>query len=247
MIALTRSLKHLPLILVISMCTACSSSSPRLNLIHPGDEVAIVAPVGGADTNVPEIYNQALIDSGVTGAVIGGIGYGAVGLGCGPLFWICVPFAASVGSVVGGAAGFAVGATQGLDDPVAKQVTSKLGNHLAQHNPQTVLLANVVTRAQSRWTLVPLPAARQVEVAFAGLGLQTKDKGPVVLVMQAVATITYTDKSGRVKTRRQVFDYQGPPGYMASWLSDDGEYMALRLNDAYQTLAENIVMALASQ
>lgn len=231
--------------MLVSLCTACASTSPRLNLIHPKDEVSIVAPAASAEPTAPDIHNQALIDSGVTGAMIGGIGYGAVGLGCGPLFWICVPLAASVGSLVGGAAGVAVGTAQGLDDPVAERITSKLSNHLAQHNPQVALLANVVTRAQTRWTLVPPPAARQVQVAFARIGLQTKDKGPVVLVMQAVVTITYPDKAGRAKTRRQVFNYQSPPGYMASWLSEDGEYLALRLNDAYQTLGENIVMALS--
>jgi hypothetical protein len=230
----------------VALCSACNSSSPHLNLIKPGAEVAILAPAASTKVTSPEIHNQALIDSGTTGAMIGGIGYGAVGLGCGPLFWICVPLAATVGSLVGGATGVAVGTVQGLDEVDAKRLSDKLANHLAQHNPQATLLAGVMTRAQTSWTLVPPPAARQVEVAFASLGLQTKEKGPVVLVMQAVVIITYPDQVGRLKTRRQTFNYQGPPGYMESWLNDDGEYLTQRLNDAYQTLAENIVMALSS-
>jgi hypothetical protein len=41
-----------------------------------------------------------------------------------------------------------------------------------------------------------------------------------------------------VRSKTQTFNYQGPPGYLQSWLSEDADFLALRRSDGYRILAE---------
>ncbi len=238
-------IRLLLLYVVIPAVGACSST-PRLNLIHDGDAVAILSPadVESGKTDL-DINNQAIGQGAKTGAEAGAITGAAYGLFCGPLFWLCSPFLAGAGAVVGAATGAAVGTTQGLSSDEADQATLKITEYLQKHDPQDAFLTMLVGRAEKRWDVRPPPVARELIVQLDAVQLNKKRAGPVVLFLRATVTIRFADKTGKQQNLTREFEYEGPETYVDSWTEDSDDFLNLRFSDAYQTLAENIVVALS--
>lgn len=231
------------LILVVSAC----STVPHLNVIRDGDPVAIVSPVEGDRSKPFSIYNASIGQGARAGAASGAVAGAAYGLVCGPFFVFCSPMFAGAGAVVGAGTGAAVGTTLGLDADSGDQANAKIAEYLHNHNPQDALLAMVVNRVEHRWTLREPPVEKEVIVQLDTVRLHKKIDGPVVLVLRATVTVRYPNKAGNQLTRTRKFDYEGSETYIDSWADGREEFLALRFNDAYQSLAENIVVALSER
>ncbi len=231
------------LILLLSAC----STSPHLNIIHDADPVAILSPDDVKNDNTLIIHNQAIGEGAKSGAATGAIAGAAYGLFCGPFFIICSPILATTGAVVGAGTGAVIGSAQGLDSKKAEQANLNISKYLQKHNPQDDLLAMVINRAQNHWQVIPAPAERQLVVQFDAAGLRTKKDGPVTLMLQATVNINYPDKAGKQQNRTQKFEYESSPTYIDSWVEDKEGFLQLRFNDAYQTLAENIIIAISAK
>jgi hypothetical protein len=74
--------------------------------------------------------------------------------------------------------------------------------------------------------------------------LHKKIEGPVVLMLRATVEYYVADRNGKQqKTLTRTFEYEGPETYIDSWIGNDDEFLTQRFNDAYQTMADNIVVA----
>jgi len=237
----------LPFWYFLTLLLSACSTSPHLNIIHDADPVAILSPDDVKNENTLNIQNQAIGEGAKTGAATGAVSGALYGLVCGPFFIICSPIFATGGAVIGAGAGVAIGSTQGLDSKKAEQVNLSISTYLQEHSPQDDLLAMVINRAKNHWQVIPAPAERQLVVQFDGAGLRTEKDGPVVLVLQATVNISYPDKAGQQQTRTQKFEYESSPTYIDSWTEGQEEFLLLRFNDAYQTLAENIIVAISAK
>ena len=231
------------LILLLSAC----STSPHLNIIYDADPVAILSPDDVKNDKTLNIHNQAIGEGAKTGAATGAVTGALYGLVCGPFFMFCSPFFAATGAVVGAGSGAIIGSAQGLESKKAEQANLYVSKYLQKHSPQDDLLAMVINRAQNHWQVIPAPAERQLVVQFDAAGLRTEKDGPVVLVLQATVNINYPDKAGKQQTRTQKFEYESSPTYIDSWTEGNEGFLQLRFNDAYQTLAENIIIAISAK
>lgn len=231
---------------LIPLLSACSTT-PHLNIIHNGDHVQILSPIDVNNDNTLNIHNQAIGEATKAGATTGAVTGALYGLACGPFFIICSPILATGGAVIGAGAGAALGSTQGLEANKAEQANFKISEYLQKHSPQDELLAMVINRAKNRWQVIPLPAERQLVVQLDAVGLSTKKDGPVVLVLRATAHIKFPDQAGKQQTLTQKFKYESSPTYIDSWIEDEEGFLQLRFNDAYQTLAENIIIAISAE
>ena len=231
------------LILLLSAC----STTPHLNIIHDTDPVAILSPADVKNDNNLNIHNQAIGEDAKAGAATGAVTGALYGLVCGPFFILCSPIFATGGAVIGAGAGAVVGSASGLEANKAEQANLKISEYLQEHSPQDELLSMVINRAKNRWQVIPAPAERQLVIQFDSVGLRTKYDGPVFLVLQATVIINYPDEEGKQQTRKQKFEYKSSPTYIDSWIEDKEGFLQLRFNDAYQTLAENIIIAVSAK
>lgn len=241
-----KNIVKLLLYAMVPFVIACSTT-PHLNVINDGDSVTILSPNDALNDNTLNIHNQAIGKGAAMGGATGALGGAIYGLTCGPFFIICSPIGALAGAVVGIGTGAVVGTTQSLDTEQAAQAHTKISDYLQKNNPQGELLARVIIRAENLWQIKPPPAERTLVVQFDSVGLRTKNDADVVLVLQATVTVHFPDRTGKQQARIQKFEYEGSPTYIDSWLDNKEEFLQLRFNDAYQTLAENIVIALSNK
>ena len=216
------------------------STQPRVNVISAGDSVAITAAADGASF---DIRNRSVGQGAKSGAEAGGATGAAVALSCGPFWWICLPLFAGGGAVVGAGTGAVIGGTQGVSGDQAAQVTARIVQHVQQNDPQQALVASIVHRAEAHWRIVPPPAERELVVHLDAIRLHKKIDGPVVLVLRATAGYYFVDPNGKQKYLARTFEYKGPETYIDSWVGSNDEFLMQRFNDAYQTMADTIVVA----
>lgn len=67
------------------------------------------------------------------------------------------------------------------------------------------------------------------------------------LAASVEVTVRYVDSSGKNHAEKRQFNFKGSPTYINSWLENRDDFMKLRFEEAYQTLAENIVMELSAR
>jgi hypothetical protein len=230
--------------LVAIVALGACSTQPRVNVIRAGDSVAITSAADAAGRHSFDIRNRSVGQGAKAGAEAGGATGAAAGLWCGGLFWICSPLFAIGGAVAGAGTGAAIGGTQGVSAEQAAQATTRVEQYLQQNDPQAALVASVVHRADAHWRVEPRPADKELVVQVDAIRLHKKIDGPVVLVLRATVGYFSTDGNGKPKkTLTRTFEYEGPETYIDSWIGNDDEFLMQRFNDAYQTMADNIVVA----
>jgi hypothetical protein len=226
----------------IAALGACSTQ-PHVNVIRAGDSVAITSAADVAGSQSFDIRNRSVGQGAKTGAEAGGATGAAAGLVCGGLFWICSPLFAIGGAIAGAGTGAVIGSTQGVSADQAAQATARIEQYLQRNDPQKALVGSVVHRATPRWRIEPRPADRELVVQVDAIRLLKKIDGPVVLMVRATVGYYFADRNGKPKTLTQTFEYEGPETYIDSWIGNDDEFLMQRFNDAYQTMADNIVVA----
>lgn len=220
------------------------STQPRVNVIGTGDSVAITSAADAAGRRSFDIRNLSVGQGAKTGAEAGGATGAAAGLFCGGLFWLCSPLFALGGAVAGAGTGAVIGTTQGVSGDQAAQATARIEQFLQQNDPQAALVASVVHRAVAHWHVEPGPAGSELVVQVDAIRLHKKIEGPVVLMLRATVGYYVADRNGKQqKTLTRTFEYEGPETYIDSWIGNDDEFLTQRFNDAYQTMADNIVVA----
>jgi hypothetical protein len=230
------------LCVAIAALGACSTQ-PHVNVIRAGDSVAVTSAADFAGSQSFDIRNLSIGQGAKSGAEAGGATGAAAGLFCGGLFWLCSPLFALGGAVAGAGTGAVVGGTQGVSADQAAQVTERIAQYLQQNDPQKSLVASVVHRADLHWHVQPRPADGELVVRLDAIRLHKKIDGPVVLVLRATVGFGFADRDGKPKTLTRTFEYEGPETYIESWTANNDEFLMQRFNDAYQTLADNIVVA----
>ena len=226
------------------LASGCASK-PQINVLEVGDNVNIISPINEIQGAMFEISNEAVWEDAETGIASGAVMGGAWGLTCGPWVIICAPLGALVGGVSGALTGAAVGATKSLDKINTDLINRKMTDILQQNDPQEYLLAKVVERASNQYQVIHGHAEKEVTVHPGLLGLHVLSDERLVLATKAVVSVRFTDSSGKQQTRSKEFKYVSQPNHLDSWTAEGDEFYQLRLEDAYRTLAENIVMSLS--
>ena len=238
------SSRFISIILATLILSACSGTT-KLNYLNKGDHVAIVTAHRTEAIEELKISNSAVGSDAKTGAGSGALVGAAWGLSCGPLAIFCSPIGALAGAVTGAATGAVVGSVRGLDSEQTTLLLSRMNNFLIQQEPQATLLDNVIKRAEKNWVVVAPPATKQIILELESLGLQSKGESLIILVMNVKVSVYSGEKNQNKPPKSASFIYQSAPNHVDSWLLDDENFIQLRLNDAYFTLAENITEALA--
>jgi hypothetical protein len=230
---------------VVLALGACASG-PRIDLLAPGDDVAMVKAGAGAGGEV-RIKNDSVASDAGKGAGGGALAGAAWGLACGPFAIVCSPIGALAGAVVGGSAGAVVGSARGLTKEQRTAVNQGLRDYLTDQDLEQNLVDSLAQRVSSTLTVVPAPASNTVGLQMQSLAVAGKGSGRLNLNMRVRATVTTTDDAGRVLERHHDFEYVGRDSPVQAWIDNSGDFMARRFQDATHTLADNISVALRGE
>jgi hypothetical protein len=227
----------------LATLSACSSTS-KLNAVQQGDSVAFVT-LSYTNKIFPfKITNKGVGEDAATGGKTGAIG-GVIagGLLCGPWIVVCAPFLALTGAVGGGAVGAVVGNVTGLPTEDEANLTNKATTFLQSNEPQKNLLTEVKKQASKSFTVVNTPHNNEVSIQIQSLEFHSFSDGRVALSLQASVIVNYLEK-GQMRNQTKSYQYQSPPEFVETWLEQGDNFYQLRFNDAYRTIADNIIRTL---
>ena len=228
--------------LTLLLVCACSTTS-RMNIIQPGDNVSIVLARPINNEKLLKINNNDAITEDVkTGAYMGAASGAAYGLVCGPWFFLCSPYFAVLGAAGGVVAGVGVGVLTNDFDKKTSLYT-KMDNYLKINNPQDTFLTRVISLAESRYS-ISSSSDKEISVLVEKLTFNAIKDGRVTLEMNSAITINYLDKSGIQQSATKDYQYTSPPQFVDTWLEGNDDFYKTKLTDAYNTLAEHILRTL---
>jgi outer membrane lipoprotein SlyB len=227
----------------LASMSACSSTS-KLNVIQQGSSVAFVT-TSYTDKDLPFIItNKGVGEDATTGGKTGAVG-GAIagGLLCGPWIIICAPFLALTGAVGGGAVGAVVGSVTGLSIEDETSLTNKVTTFLKRNEPQKKLLTEVKKQASKNFTVVDAPHNNKVSIEIQSLEFHSFSDGKVALSLEATIVVNHFEEE-KMHNKTKSYQYQSPPEFVETWLEQDDNFYQQRFNDAYRTIADNIIRTL---
>jgi hypothetical protein len=223
--------------LALSGCMAV----PRT--IAKGESVAFVEePLGHARTDI-ELTNAAIARGARAGGGSGMILGAALGLGCGPWFFICSPFYAATFAAGGALMGAGVGVAQGLPADVHAQLQARIEAFSRDNNVREQALVAIVERGRGHW--VPASASESaalVRVRIERVALYSDAAGRVGLSMR-IEVATHPDHS-RTEVK-QTFDYTGVSSEPRLWIEDPDGFVTKSFRHGYADLAQNVFAYLA--
>jgi uncharacterized membrane protein len=226
----------------LATLSACSSTS-KLNAIQQGDSVAFVTK-SYTDKILPfKITNKGVGEDAATGGKTGAGAGALTGLLCGPLFILCSPLLAVMGGVGGGAVGAVVGGVTGLTEENEANLTNKATTFLKSSEPTKNLLIEVKKQASKSFNVVETPHDNEVSIQIKSLEFHSFSDGRVALSLKASVIVNYLEK-GRMRNQTKSYQYQSPPEFVETWLEQGDNFYQLRFNDAYRTIADNIIRTL---
>lgn len=227
----------------LATLSACSSTS-KLNAIQQGDSVAFVTKSYSDKILTFKITNKGVGEDAATGGKTGAVG-GAIagGLLCGPWIVICAPFLALTGAVGGGAVGAVVGNATGISAENEATLTNKATTYIQSSEPHKNLLTEVIKQASKNFTVVDSPYSNEVSIQITSLEFHSFSDGRVALSLEATVVVDYLE-NGRTRAQTKTYQYQSPPEFVETWLEQDDNFYQQRFNDAYRTIADNIIRTL---
>ena len=228
---------------ILATLSACSSTS-KLNVIQQGDSVAFVTKSYTDKILLFSVTDKGVGEDMATGGKTGVIG-GAItgGLICGPWVVVCAPLLALAGAVSGTAVGAVVGTVTGLSTEEKATLTNKATTFLQSNEPQKNLLTEVKKKASKSFTVVDTPHNNEVSIQIQSLEFHSFSDGRVALSLEAKVIVNYLEK-GRMRNQTKPYQYQSPPEFVETWLEQDDNFYQQRFNDAYRTIADNIIRTL---
>lgn len=228
---------------ILATLSACSSTS-KLNVIQQGDSVAFVTKSYTDKILLFSVTDKGVGEDMATGGKTGVIG-GAItgGLICGPWVVVCAPLLALAGAVSGTAVGAVVGTVTGLSTEEKATLTNKATTFLKSNEPQKHLLIEVKKQANKSFIVVDAPHNNEVLIHIKSFEFQSFSDGRVALALEVDVIVNYL-KKGRKRKEKNSYQYRSSPEFIESLLEGNSNFYQLIFNDAYRTIAENIVRTL---
>jgi len=228
-------------ILLCCMLLPGCAAAPSLRPIPGGQSVSFSVVASSQYPEVIDVRNTALADGLSAGIGAGGVVGGLWGLSCGPFAVLCVPLAASLGMVTGGAAGAAVGATGGLSPEKTAQVKERL-LHLEQSRSVVLeLRRHLGDRAQRHWTVGADAAATLVNVELQPLQVATTRDERLSFVMRVVVSQRDAAADAPAAARQKTYQYTSPFGSMAVWMDPQSDFLDSSFASASQQIAAQVI------
>ena len=229
--ACTRVASLLCVALVLVLSQACTTIKPAaLRPTEPGSALRVQAINPGETT---EVYGNEAVAGGVAAGAAGGALYGAgvgfvSGFSCGPLFIICSPAGAVVGTAAGAVVGGVVigvekGATS-LPREKAEALNALLTRMYLESDFGEDMARAFTQNSDGRFQLVD--ASPQIDVALAVDELKFEQHGGDALTMHVAVTmqVRYGLRQDQ-QTKRYVFRAKSDKRVVDDWLADEGRLL----------------------
>jgi hypothetical protein len=206
-----------------------------------GESVAFVEePVGRQDI---ELTNAAVSQGARKGTGGGAIFGAALGLGCGPWFFICSPFYAATFAAGGALLGAGVGVSQALPSDVQAQLQARIQTFSRDNNVREQALNAIVERGRGHWVPTSAtPSSAVVRVRIERVALYSDHAGRVGLSMSIEVATQPVGSRSEVK---QTFDYTGVSSEPRLWIEDPDSFVATSFRHGYADLAQSVFAYLA--
>ena len=111
----------------------------------------------------------------------------------------------------------------------------------------------LVDRASAHWRVVPASTRNTLTVRLAGFALRAESEERIALEVWVAVTMDSVDaaRSGPPSpgpaVLRGEFVYQGSVADIGQWMDESGDFLRLEVARAYDSIAQQIVTALAGQ
>ncbi|MFN0185433.1 MAG: hypothetical protein ACKVQR_16600 [Aquabacterium sp.] len=228
---------------LLALIVGCSSS-PRLDTLSAGQDVAVIAArPAGADARA-RIRNVAVgMDAGIGGGA-GMVAGGLAGAGCGPLAFLCIPAGVLAGAVAGAGLGAVVGLAAGLSAEQEALLQARLALAQQRADPPEHLRRQVAQRLNQDGHPGPQPAAVTVTVQWGELHFVLGHGERLGMVASVPVTV---QRHASAASQTRTFVYSGPMVGLPIWLDDRSDFLEASLSTAVQQIAAQIAAELAAR
>lgn len=241
--------KQLVTIILSAVLLSACASNPAPPKLSRGQSVSILSPqLNRLDTRVDSKSEKA--GKGVVlgtlgavgGAALGGITGAVLGMGCGPMFFVCAPLAAAAGVVAGGVGGGAMGVvyggTGGIAGAKAKQF-NEISARLIDADQLAVQLHEQMSASAGRNWILDNNSANTVKPIIKLLHFAQLPKEHLQLVLDAEMEVGFGGRMSKFE-----FRYTGPSFNVDDWLSEDGKRIQQEIAIAIENVADTLIWQL---
>jgi hypothetical protein len=138
------------------------------------------------------------------------------------------------------------GSTKGMESNKVNILTTKMNEFFKRNNLHDNFLKMIVASAEREYDVQSSPTEKEISILIKNLKFIWTTEGRLMLDLNASATISYVDRSG---TKRNInydydYDYAGTAELVDMWIEEQDEFYQSKFNDAYRSLAYQIISSL---
>ena len=236
-------------IFILVLVSGCAST-PKLDQIPNGEKVSIVVAMNPtADGQTEFNKNNSTGENIGKGAGAGAMGYGVLGVFCGPLAPICVPAMAYTGAI----AGAGIGATMSTGGNLSTEQATQLSGRMLRLNESRDKLAelaiNINDQAGRYWDLSSTEPQTTVRVGMQNLIFNVTDDHQVGAILRVGVTVEKKPDKPPRKSAKPVMKYYesvSPYASLDLWLDEQDDFAENGINLAIREISSQIVSDLAT-
>ncbi len=215
-----------PIILLVSfnIITGCSTtpSFATLRPLHSKEIIHIVSQ--DSESINTHVDGSESINKGMASGFAGGGQAGLEGgFECGPFFYICSPFFAVVGATVGTVVGGAVGYAEALSDKKAKQFNLILNSTFKEINIDKLLMEQFSTKASKNWQIKEQQFTATINIKIDALYFTQHIGDELVMMLSASIIVNYRDLVENQNTKRFIYPFKSAKHHVDYWIENDGD------------------------
>ena len=235
----------LPLVLAIA---ACSTGKTReYEAVTPFKRVAVVRSDELPGMERLKGGQEKAFEAAGTAGTTGYLAGSALGLACGPFFWLCMPALAGAGYIVGGAGGLVYGATlDSLPAEDARRVGETLSVVMQRRDPQQAFYLGLRDAIPAHLQADPEKADILVSPMLRVINVDEDDRETIHVHFKALLLFTWVDEQGREHFGREEFKLESGSYKVEEWVADSGrkfdEFISFGLQASTLEMATYIEM-----
>lgn len=197
-----------------------------------------------------KVKGPEAVGEGVGGGALAGAGLGFIsGLQCGPLFVICSPAGAIVGSGAGAVAGGIEGGMIALSSEEKKLMEELIQQQLGDDKLENFLSNNLTERAKQHWQLKTNDELKNLKIKKLYFRIETfrfNQYSGSELSMALLASLVMEFESGQqiVQSKKYLYSYNSPRLPVEEWLKEEGINITKYVEAGFDQISELMVASL---
>ncbi|TGD70982.1 hypothetical protein E4634_20500 [Mangrovimicrobium sediminis] len=211
--------------LYLALCLTACASRPQQDY-EPVGRLSQVAVVRSSELTALQRV-KSTEESVIEGAEVGGgsgmLAGSALGLVCGPFFWICSPALGGMGLIVGGVGGMVYGGVQGdFTSEQAERISRQLAALNQHRDLQQEMFEQLLGEVPATRQLPAETAPIQVSPIITLIEIDGDDDNRMHLHVKAMLLVSWQDAAGEMHLGKEDFQAKSESAPVDEWLALGG-------------------------